>query len=85
MKGQAQQSKQLTLGDVAYVYQGIGTRDLKLGQEPGEGFVACWAVGASAINATSSKLDRSQYVRGAISKRLVDNALRGSGQMAKLQ
>ena len=85
MKGPAQQSKQLTLGDVAYVYQGIGTRDLKLGQEPGEGFVACWAVGASAINATSSKLDRSQYVRGAISKRLVDNALRGSGQMAKLQ
>ena len=85
MKGQAQQSKQLTLGDVAYVYQGIGTRDLKLGQEPGDGFVACWAVGASAINATSSKLDRSQYVRGAISKRLVDNALRGSGQMAKLQ
>ena len=85
MKGPAQQSKQLTLGDVAYVYQGIGTRDLKLGQEPGEGFVACWAVGASAINATSSKLDRSLYVRGAISKRLVDNALRGSGQMAKLQ
>ena len=85
MKGPAQQSKQLTLGDVAYVYQGIGTRDLKLGQEPGEGFVACWAVGASAINATSSKLDRSQYVRAAISKRLVDNALRGSGQMAKLQ
>jgi hypothetical protein len=85
MKGPAQQSKQLTLGDVAYVYQGIGTRDLKLGQEPGDGFVACWAVGASAINATSSKLDRSQYVRGAISKRLVDNALRGSGQMAKLQ
>lgn len=85
MKGPAQQSKQLTLGDVAYVYQGIGTRDLKLGQEPGEGFVACWAVGASAINATSSKLDRSQYVRAAISKRLVDNPLRGSGQMAKLQ
>jgi hypothetical protein len=85
MKGPAQQSKQLTLGDVAYVYQGIGTRDLKLGQEPGEGFVACWAVGASAIDATSSKLNRSQYVRGAISKRLVDNALRGSGQMAKLQ
>lgn len=85
MKGPAQQSKQLTLGDVAYVYQGIGTRDLKLGQEPGEGFVACWAVGASAINGTSSKLDRSQYVRAAISKRLVDNALRGSGQMAKLQ
>lgn len=85
MKGPAQQSKQLTLGDVAYVYQGIGTRDLKLGQEPGEGFVACWAVGASAINATSSKLDRSQYVRAAISKRLVDNPLRGSGQMAKLE
>jgi len=85
MKGPAQQSKQLTLGDVAYVYQGIGTRDLKLGQEPGEGFVACWAVGASAINTTSSKLDRSQYVRAAITKRLVDNALRGSGQMAKLQ
>jgi len=85
MKGPAQQSKQLTLGDVAYVYQGIGTRDLKLGQEPGEGFVACWAVGASAINATSSKLDRSQYVRAAISKRLFDNPLRGSGQMAKLQ
>lgn len=85
MKGPAQQSKQLTLGDVAYVYQGVGTRDLKLGQEPGEGFVACWAVGASAINATSSKLDRSQYVRAAISKRLVDNPLRGSGQMAKLQ
>lgn len=85
MKGPAQQSKQLTLGDVAYVFQGIGTRDLKLGQEPGEGFVACWAVGASAINATSSKLDRSQYVRAAISKRLVDNPLRGSGQMAKLQ
>lgn len=85
MKGPAQQSKQLTLGDVAYVYQGIGTRDLKLGQDPGEGFVACWAVGASAINATSSKLDRSQYVRAAISKRLVDNPLRGSGQMAKLQ
>lgn len=85
MKGPAQQSKQLTLGDVAYVYQGIGTRDLKLGQEPGEGFVACWAVGASAINATSSKLDRSQYVRAAISKRLLDNPLRGSGQMAKLQ
>lgn len=85
MKGPAQQSKQLTLGDVAYVYQGIGTRDLKLGQEPGEGFVACWAVGASAIDATSSKLDRSRYVRAAISKRLVDNPLRGSGQMAKLQ
>ena len=85
MKGPAQQSKQLTLGDVAYVYQGIGTRDLKLGQKPGEGFVACWAVGASAINATSSKLDRSQYVRAAISKRLLDNPLRGSGQMAKLQ
>jgi len=85
MKGPAQQSKQLTLGDVAYVYQGIGTRDLKLGQEPEEGFVACWAVGASAIDATSSKLNRSQYVRGAITKRLVDNALRGSGQMAKLQ
>lgn len=85
MKGQAQQPKKLTLGDVAYVYQGVGTRDLKLGQEPGEGFVACWAVGASAINATSSKLDRSQYVRAAISKRLVDNPLRGSGQMAKLQ
>ncbi len=85
MKGPAQQSKQLTLGDVAYVYQGIGTRDLKLGQEPGEGFVACWAVGASAIDGTSSKLDRSRYVRAAISKRLVDNPLRGSGQMAKLQ
>lgn len=85
MKGLAQQSKQLTLGDVAYVYQGIGTRDLKLGQEPGEGFVACWAVGASAIDATSSKLNRTQYVRAAISKRLVDNPLRGSGQMAKLQ
>jgi hypothetical protein len=85
MKGPAQQSKQLTLGDVAYVYQGIGTRDLKLGQEPGEGFVACWAVGASAIDATSSKLNRTQYVRAAISKRLVDNPLRGSGQMAKLQ
>ena len=85
MKGPAQQSKQLTLGDVAYVYQGIGTRDLKLGQEPEEGFVACWAVGASAIDATSSKLNRSQYVRAAISKRLFDNALRGSGQMAKLQ
>jgi hypothetical protein len=85
MKGPAQQSKQLTLGDVAYVYQGIGTRDLKLGQEPGEGFVACWAVGASAIDGTSSKLDRSRYVRAAISKRLADNPLRGSGQMAKLQ
>jgi hypothetical protein len=85
MKGPAQQSKQLTLGDVAYVYQGIGTRDLKLGQEPGEGFVACWAVGASAISTTSSKLDKSQYVRAAITKRLVDTALRGSGQMAKLQ
>jgi hypothetical protein len=85
MKGPAQQSKQLTLGDVAYVYQGIGTRDLKLGQEPGEGFVACWAVGASAIDGTASKLNRSHYVRAAISKRLVDNPLRGSGQMAKLQ
>lgn len=85
MKGPAQQSKQLTLGDVANVYQGIGARDLKLGQEPGEGFVACWAVGASAIDGTSSKLDRSKYVRAAISKRLVDNPLRGSGQMAKLQ
>ena len=85
MKGPAQQSKQLTLGDVAYVYQGIGTRDLKLGQEPGEGFVACWAVGASAIDGTASKLNRSQYVRAAISRRLIDNPLRGSGQMAKLQ
>ena len=85
MKGPAQQSKQLTLGDVAYVYQGVGTRDLKLGQEAGEGFVACWAVGASAIEGTSSKLDRSRYVRAAISKRLVDNPLRGSGQLAKLQ
>ena len=85
MKGPAQQSKQLTLGDVAHVYQGVGTRDLKLGQEPGEGFVACWAVGASAIEGTSSKLDRSRYVRAAISKRLVDNPLRGSGQLAKLQ
>jgi hypothetical protein len=85
MKGSAQQSKQLTLGDVAYVYQGIGTRDLKLGQEPGEGFVDCWAVGASAIDATSSKLNRSHYVRGSISKRLIDNPLRGSGQLAKLQ
>ena len=85
MKGPAQQSKQLTLGDVAHVYQGVGTRDLKLGQEPGEGFAACWAVGASAINGTSSKLDRSRYVRAAISKRLVDNPLRGSGQVAKLQ
>ena len=85
MKGPAQQSKQLTLGDVAYVYQGIGTRDLKRGQEPGEGFVACWAVGASAIDGTSSKLDRSRYVRAAIAKRLTDGPLRGSGQMAKLQ
>jgi hypothetical protein len=85
MKGPAQQSKQLTLGDVAHVYQGVGTRDLKLGQEAGEGFVACWAVGASAINGTSSKLDRSRYVRAAISKRLYDNPLRGSGQVAKLQ
>ena len=85
MKGPAPQSKQLTLGDVAYVYQGIGTRDLKLSHEPGEGFVACWAVGASAIDGTSSKLDRSRYVRAAISRRLVDNTLRGSGQPAKLQ
>lgn len=85
MKGQDQKPKQLTLGDVAYVYQGVGTRDLKLGQEPGEGFVACWAVGASAIDATSSKMNRSHYVRAAIAKRLVDNPLRGSGQMAKLQ
>ena len=85
MQDPVQQSKQLTLGDVAYVYQGIGTRDLKLGREPGEGFVACWAVGASAIDATSSRLNRAHYVRAAISKRLVDNPLRGSGQMAKLQ
>ena len=85
MKGPAQQSKPLTLGDIAYVYQGIGTRDLKLGQEPGEGFVACWAVGASAIDATSSRLNRAHYVRAAISKRLVDNPLRGSGQIAKLK
>jgi hypothetical protein len=85
MKGPAQQSKHLTLGDVAYVYQGIGTRDLKLGQEPEEGFVACWAVGASAIDATSSRLNRAHYVRAAISRRLVENPLRGSGQIAKLQ
>lgn len=85
MKGPANQSKQLTLGDVAYVYQGVGTRDLKLVPEPGDGFVACWAVGASAIDGTSTNLSRAHYVRAAVSKRLVDNALRGSGQMAKLQ
>ncbi len=85
MKSQPKQSKQLTLGDVAYVFQGIGTRDLKLGQEPGKDFVACWAVGASAIDGTAAKLNRAQYVPATISKRLVDNPLRGSGQMAKLE
>ena len=48
MKGKPTQSPKLTLGDVAYIFQGVGTRDLKIGNEALLGYEAF------------DKLDRTQ-------------------------
>jgi hypothetical protein len=85
MKGKPTQSPMLTLGDVAYIFQGVGTRDLKIGNEALPGYEECWAVGAAAVDGQANSLLKEKLEKAMVVKRLIDTPLRGSGQKACLQ
>jgi hypothetical protein len=85
MKGKPTQSPKLTLGDVAYIFQGVGTRDLKIGNEALLGYEECWAVGAAAVDGQANSLLKEKLEKAMVVKRLIDTPLRGSGQKACLQ